>query len=229
MVLPSIECKIMDNNGNEMPVNTKGEIVIRGENVMKGYYKNEKATNETIKDGWLWTGDLGYMDEDGFLVVVGREKALLIAPDGEKYSPEGIEEAIMNTGELISQVMIYNDMKQYTSALITLNKEKVSKYLEANKVKNVKDVIDAISSSLLAFSMTLEYKDVFPEKWQPKTFIVMEEAFTEQNKMINSSMKMVRHKIMEAYGDKVDYMYTTEGMVANNARNSEVLGRMFKL
>ena len=82
-VLKGITCKICDQNGKEVAQGVKGEIVIKGDNVMKGYYKNEAATIETIKDGWLFTGDLGYMDEDDFLVVVGREKALLISEDGE--------------------------------------------------------------------------------------------------------------------------------------------------
>ncbi|MCA1746672.1 MAG: AMP-binding protein, partial [Bacteroidales bacterium] len=87
-----IEIKICDMDGVELPQGEKGEIVIRGENVMKGYWKNEEATADTIRDEWLYTGDMGYMDKDGFLYVLGRYKSLLIADDGEKYSPEGIEE-----------------------------------------------------------------------------------------------------------------------------------------
>jgi long-chain acyl-CoA synthetase len=83
-----LELKICDTDGKELPLYEKGEIVIKGENVMAGYYKNEKATAETIKDGWLHTGDMGYMDKDGFLYVVGRFKSLLISSDGEKYSPQ---------------------------------------------------------------------------------------------------------------------------------------------
>ena len=93
-ILGNITCKICDDNGNELPQGKKGEICIQGDNVMKGYYKNNEATKETLKNGWLHTGDLGFMDKDNFLVVVGREKALLISEDGEKYSPEEIEEAI---------------------------------------------------------------------------------------------------------------------------------------
>ena len=99
-VLGNITCKICDENGKELPKGEKGEIVIKGDNVMKGYYKNPEATAETLKDGWLYTGDLGFFDKDDFLVVVGREKALLISEDGEKYSPEEIEEAIVNSSSL---------------------------------------------------------------------------------------------------------------------------------
>jgi len=102
IIAPSVKCKVMDERGNEAPLGTVGQITIIGENVMLGYYKNHEATAEVLRDGRLWTGDLGFMDEDGFLTVIGRAKALLIRDDGEKYSPEEIEEAItMSTDVLI--------------------------------------------------------------------------------------------------------------------------------
>jgi long-chain acyl-CoA synthetase len=88
---------------------------------MKGYYKNPEATAKTLAEGWLWSGDLGYLDPDGFLVVMGREKALLIALDGEKYSPEAIEEAAINTSRLVNQIMAFNEQYRFTSALVTLD------------------------------------------------------------------------------------------------------------
>lgn len=111
VIAPSIECKIMKSDTEEAAVGERGEIVIKGLNVMKGYFKNEKASKEVLRDGWLWTGDLGYIDADRFLVVTGRAKALLIAPDGEKYSPEEVEEAIINHSQAVSQLMVYNDHK----------------------------------------------------------------------------------------------------------------------
>ena len=90
-LIEPLDIKILDEEGKEMPCGVKGEIVIKGENVMAGYWKNPSATAETVKDGWLYTGDMGYMAEDGFLYVLGRFKSLLISADGEKYSPEGME------------------------------------------------------------------------------------------------------------------------------------------
>jgi len=83
-VLPTIKCIILDKEGKEVKNGQKGEIVIQGDNVMKGYFKNKEATSSALQGGWLFTGDMGYYDSDGFLMVVGREKALLISPDGEK-------------------------------------------------------------------------------------------------------------------------------------------------
>ena len=118
-VIPeNLEIRICNDEGNEVPLGEKGEIVIRGENVMKGYWKNEEATADTIRDGWLFTGDMGYMDQDGFLYVLGRYKSLLIADDGEKYSPEGIEEAFTDQSEYIDQCLLHNNQNPYTVALV---------------------------------------------------------------------------------------------------------------
>jgi long-chain acyl-CoA synthetase len=131
---PSVTCRIVKEKGGDAAVGEKGQVVIRGENVMKGYFKNEEATKEALRDGWLYTGDLGHLDEDGFLCVVGREKALLISEDGEKYSPEEIEEAIISTSDLVSQVMIYNDHRRYTSALVVLDTDRRKDLVAHRKV-----------------------------------------------------------------------------------------------
>ena len=89
-----MEIKICDGDGKALGYGEKGEIVIKGENVMAGYWKNPTATAETVVDGWLHTGDMGYMRDSQFLYVVGRFKSLLISADGEKYSPEGVEDSL---------------------------------------------------------------------------------------------------------------------------------------
>jgi long-chain acyl-CoA synthetase len=218
-VIPNVECRILREDGSEAPIGERGEIVIRGNNVMKGYYKNPESTAKTIRDGWLYTGDMGNFDEDGFLNVVGRTKALLISADGEKYSPEGIEEAIQNSSELIAQAMVYNDMRKNTTAIITLDAPKVAKYVEKNKIADPDVLISAIKSDLYRFKGSPEYRDQFPEKWIPVNFQIAPELFTEQNHMINSMLKMVRHRIMEAYQDRVEFMYTPEGSTVTNEYN----------
>ena len=206
-VLKGINCKICDDRGKEVAQGEKGEIVIQGDNVMKGYYKNEIATSETIKNGWLHTGDLGYMDEDNFLVVVGREKALLISEDGEKYSPEEIEEAIVNSSDCIHQIMIYNDHQKYTTALITLNKNSVQELILKEGIHTYEALNKHLKNEILLFSKQIEFKDKFPGKWIPSNFQIIAEEFSEDNQMINSTLKMVRHKITETYQNRLDLMY----------------------
>jgi len=218
-VLSNVELKIMKDKQTEAEPGEKGEIVIRGGNVMKGYLKNPEATAETIIKDWLFTGDLGYMDEDNFLVVVGREKALLISEDGEKYSPEEIEEAITNCSDLIDQCMIWCDHKLYTTALIVLDSEKA----KTLKGLSEEEQISRLSDDLNRYKKDPSFQGKFPVQWLPNTFQILTEPFTEQNKMINSTMKMVRFKITEVYQDRIDYMYSDEGKKADNPKNREAL------
>ena len=228
-VLKGITCKICDENGKEVAQGVKGEIVIKGDNVMKGYYKNEAATIETIKDGWLFTGDLGYMDEDDFLVVVGREKALLISEDGEKYSPEEIEEAIVSSSACIHQIMIYNDHQKYTTALITLNKKAVEELIRKEHMGSYESLNKHLKNEMLLFSKQKEFKDKFPGKWIPSNFQIIPEEFSEDNQMINSTLKMVRHKITETYQNRLDLMYGSKAKDKAMLANIELLKNLVSI
>ena len=228
-ILEDLLCKICDENGKELAKGVKGEIVIKGDNVMKGYYKNIEATQEVLKEGWLYTGDLGYFDEDDFLVVVGREKALLISEDGEKYSPEEIEEAIVNNSTVISQAMIFNDHKKNTTALITINKKEIENLIQDKQIKSYNEILTRTKQELHIFKNQSEFKGKFPEKWIPTNFQIIEEEFSEANKMINSTMKMVRHRITENYQDRLDIMYQEGAKEKSIVENINTTQRMFKI
>ncbi len=124
-MVPNLKLKIFNENGAEQSVGARGEIGVKGDNVIAGYWKNEKATGETIRDGWRCTGDIGYIDANGFLYVLGREKSLLIGHDREKFSPEEIEEILAVHSPYIEHVMFYNSQSAYTSALIVPNREAI--------------------------------------------------------------------------------------------------------
>lgn len=226
-VLEGIDCRICDDSGKELPRGEKGEIVIQGDNVMLGYYKNPDATTETLKDGWLHTGDLGFFDEDGFLVVVGREKALLISEDGEKYSPEEIEEAIVTSSDLILQAMIYNDHKKYTTALITLNKPLIKTQLKKNTWNSAEELLGDLKKEMLLFTKQPEFADKFPVKWIPSNFQIVPEEFSEENQMINSTLKMVRHKITQTYQSRLELMYGKEAQQKSKENNLATLQSLF--
>ncbi len=225
-VLPGIKCKIVDSERREVPKGTKGEIAILGNNVMKGYFKNPKASEEVLENGWLYTGDMGYIEEDDFLMVVGREKALLISEDGEKYSPEEIEEAITISSDLIAQVMIYNDHKKFTTAIVTLDTAKVKEFIHNNHIADEESLMKAIKKSFYKFKYEADFANKFPEKWIPSVFRIVEEPFTEKNKMINSTMKMVRHKIIEAYQSEIDDMYDNVRSSIICPQNEEVVKKL---
>lgn len=223
-----IEITICDADGNELPVGEMGEIVVKGENVMAGYWKNPESTAETVKNGRLYTGDLGYMSHEGLLYVKGRFKSLLISSDGEKYSPEGIEEALVEKSCYIDQVMLYNNQSAYTVALIVPNREQLARKLRENGLSlNTEDgrkaALQKLESELNKFKRGGEYEGMFPERWLPSCFAVLAEPFTEHNKMINSTMKMVRGRIEKAYEDRIKYLYTAEGKSLLNQQNIDAL------
>jgi len=230
-IVKDLQVKICNENGKELPVGEKGEIVVKGENVMVGYWKNEQATKETIKDGWLYTGDLGYLDKDGFLYVLGRFKSLLISSDGEKYSPEGIEEALTETSEYIDQVMLYNNQSLYTTALIVPNKENLLKWLKENNLSHHTEegqtsVLKLLEKEIAKFKSSGIYGNQFPERWIPSAAAILGEAFTEQNKFMNSTLKIVRGKITEFYKNRIDYLYTQEGKDICNHQNRTIISRL---
>lgn len=209
ILVKPLDIKILDGEGVEQPLGVSGEIVIKGENVMIGYWKNQKATEETIKDGWLYTGDLGYLDKDGYLYVLGRYKSLLISSDGEKYSPEGIEETILGNSKIIQQIMLYNNQSLYTIAIIVADRTNLKG----------RDLVEAVWADISKYKGDGEYAGMFPERWLPSTFVLAEEPFTEKNKMINSTMKLVRSKVEEAYMERIRYAYTPEGKSIYNKFN----------
>jgi len=231
VVVKNLDLKICDEEGKEMPVGTRGEIVVRGENVMKGYWKNERATGETIRDGWLHTGDLGYIDSDGFLYVVGRFKSLLISDDGEKYSPEGIEETIADRSQYIDQFMLYNNQNKYTSALLVPNKEALTKWaknknISLSGIQGQEAVLLEIESVINQYKQGGIYDDLFPSRWLPTAIAIIDEPFTLDNKQTNSLGKMVRAKIVERHKDTLSYLFTPEAKNIVNPRNIAAIKRV---
>lgn len=223
-----IDLKICDTEGKEVAVGELGEIVVKGENVMAGYWKNAESTAETIRDGYLYTGDLGYMSNEGLLYVKGRFKSLLISSDGEKYSPEGIEEALVEKSRYIDQVMLYNNQSAYTTALIVPNKEnltrKIKEYgLSLDTTEGREAALKKLESELNKYKRGGAFEGMFPERWLPSCFAILKEPFTEQNHMINSTMKMVRGKIEKAHAERIKYLYTAEGKQLLNDQNMDAL------
>ena len=224
-IVSPLDLKICDDEGNEVPHGEKGEIVIKGENVMDGYWKNPETTAKTIVDGWLHTGDMGYVTDKhpGYLWVVGRFKSLLISADGEKYSPEGYEDSLTDGSKYIEQVILHNNQDPYTIVLIVPNKEALKEYVKAqaidpNTEAGKKAMIQKIQDEVNEYKNG-KYAGMFPEQWLPKAIAVLPEAFTEQNHMVNSTMKIVRGKVEEYYADRIEYAYTLEGKELFNEKN----------
>jgi len=221
-----MDIKICDEEGKELPVGETGEIVIRGENVMAGYWKNPKSTAETIKDGWLHTGDRGYIckEDTRFLYVTGRFKSLLIAADGEKYSPEGYEDSLADGSKYIESTMLYNDHSPYTVVLVIPNKQALADAVKKNgldpdSLEGKKAQLQIIQGEVDAYRPGGIHAGMFPERWLPASVIVGDTPFTEKNGMLNTTMKMVRGKVEKFYADRIEYAMTAEGKQIFNEKN----------
>jgi len=219
-----LELKILDDNGKELPTGEKGEIVVKGDNVMPGYWRNPTATAETLKNGWLHTGDMGYMDKEGYLYVLGRFKSLLIGNDGEKYSPEGIEEALVEQSPFILQAMLYNNQNAYTSGMIVPDIDAINRKLKKDNIKpdteeGNTETLRIIQNEISEYKKGGNYEGTFPERWLPATFVVLPEAFTQENHLLNATMKMVRGKINEYFSKELKFLYTPEAKNGINELN----------
>lgn len=230
-VAPGIELRICDEHGEDLPAGRSGEIVVRGENVMAGYWKNDKATRETVRDGWLYTGDLGYLDADGFLYVLGRMKSLLIASDGEKYSPEAIEETLGEASPYIEQIMLYNDQSPFTVALLVPNREALLAWLKDKGLgpktpEGQEAALRLLEREIGEFREGGRHAGMFPARWLPAAVAVLGEGFTEQNHFLNSSMKMVRGRITDFYRNRLDHLFTPEAKDIVNPPNRTIVSRL---
>lgn len=219
--IPRMDIKITDDDMNTLPVGEKGEIVVRGGNVMKGYWKNPTATAETIVDGWLHTGDMGYLDADGYLYVLGRTKSLLISNDGEKFSPEGIEESIMAKSEYIDQCVLHNNQSPYTTALLTLNTDALKR-----RTSDATEATNLIAAEIAAYMKGGSNDGLFPYRWIPTAFALIEEPFSEKNGLVNSTMKIVKHKVYERYAQEIEMLHTPEGKRPDSENNLKVLEKL---
>ena len=223
-IVSPMEIKILDADGVEQPFGVKGEICIKGENVMAGYWKNPKSTADTIVDGWLHTGDMGYMRDAEMLYVVGRFKSLLIAADGEKYSPEGIEENLVESSKYIDGALLHNSQDPYTIALITPNKDALKAYAKelgldpSSREAKVK-MLELLQDEVNMYRKGGRMSGAFPERWLPAAVCVLPDPWTEQNHFLNSSMKVVRGRVEEAYKSNMEFAYTPEGKNIVNDMN----------
>ena len=173
--------------GNEVKIADDGEILVKGENVMLGYWRNEKETNKVIKDGWLHTGDIGEFDGE-FLKITDRKKDIIITPGGDNISPIKIENDL-NKSDFIEQNLVYGDNKPYLVSLIVLS-------LEYKNVKNkeIKEEIEKINKNLSKIEKI-------------KKFIIIKNQFTIENGMMTPTLKLKRYKIIKHYQKELEKLF----------------------
>jgi long-chain acyl-CoA synthetase len=194
--------------GIEQKTDEHGEIMYRGRNVMKEYYKMPAETAETItKDGWQYTGDLGEIDDEGFLRVTGRKKDLIITAGGKNVAPSAIE-GLIATSKFINQACVIGDRRKYLTALITVDEENIRAYAQEHAITGA-ELSDLVSNPQIVNLVGREVEDKnqqFASFETIKKFKIVDE-FTIDNGMLTPTMKVKRNVAVERYKDLIEEMY----------------------
>jgi long-chain acyl-CoA synthetase len=193
-------------DGVDVKIADDGEVLIKGPNIFKGYYKNDEATDEALEDGWLHTGDLGRLDEDGFLFITGRKKDIIITAGGKNITPANLENGLKQS-RWISQAVVVGDQRPYLVALITLDQEELPAFaqehgLEADKVHEseqmkteVQKVVDEVNSH------------VGPVE-QIKRFEILPHDLSQETGELTPTLKVKRNVVHEKFADVIDSIYS---------------------
>ena len=179
--------------GVEVRIGDDGELLVRGDCVMKGYWRDEKTTNETIIDGWLYTGDIASIADDGFITITGRKKELIVNSGGDNIAPTR-PEASLTFQETIFQAMVEGDRRPYLVAIIIPEKEKVSNLTD-------QEIDTLISKEVKKANENLSSIEKI------RKFIVILDPFSTENGMLTPTMKVRRHKVKEIYGEALNDLY----------------------
>jgi long-chain acyl-CoA synthetase len=171
----------------QVKIASDGEILVKGENIMLGYWNNKSETEKILKDNWLYTGDIGEIDQEGYLKITDRKKDIIVNAGGDNIAPSKIENLLANYPEVI-QSYIYGDKKNYLVALIVVAKE-----LEDRKNK-IQFIIDKVNNELSIIEKI-------------KKFIIIDDAFTIENEMLTPTMKTRRHQVKKVFGDQLEKLY----------------------
>ena len=195
--LPDTEVRIADD----------GEICVRGELVMQGYWNNEDATNEAIKDGWLLTGDVGDFDDNGHLMITDRKKDIIVNSGGDNIAPQRVEGILIAEPEF-SQAMVYGDKRPNLVAVVVPDEGWLTEWKRANKKKG--DLADLAKDKELHNALAPAFGRVnksLSNIEKVRRFIIASEPFSVDNEQLTPTMKVRRHVVKAVYGDRLEALY----------------------
>jgi long-chain acyl-CoA synthetase len=195
-------------HGVEVKIAADGEVLIKGPNIFRGYYKNQQATNETVVDGWLHTGDLGHIDEDGFLFITGRKKDIIITAGGKNITPANLENGLKQN-QYISQAVVYGDRRPYLTAIVTLDPEEVAAYARDHNLgtTDVKELCKRDEIRALVQHAMDQVNDKVARVEQVKRFAILPHDLTQETGELTPTMKVKRNVVYEKYAAIFDALY----------------------
>ncbi len=196
--LPGVEVKIAED----------GELLVRGANIFQGYYKNDDASFGAIVDGWLHTGDLGHVDEDGYVSIVGRKKDIIITAGGKNLTPANIEND-MKQSRWVSQAVMHGDRRPYPVMLVTLDEEEIVPWATSSGIEDTS--IPALAAHPEVHALIQAELDKANTKYaqveQVKRFFILEHDLTQETGELTPTLKVKRNVVNEKYAERFDTLY----------------------
>jgi len=199
--IPGVTIRIADD----------GEITMKGDNVFAGYYNNQKATDETVIDGWFHTGDIGELDKDGYLRITGRKKELIVTAGGKNVAPAVLEDRI-RAHPLVSQVMVVGDQKPFIGALVTIDEEAFPDWKKSHgkpsdaTVADLRDDADlraAVQEAVDNANKAVSHAEAI------KAFRILPEDWTVEGGQMTPSLKVKRNVVAQECAKEIDALYST--------------------
>ena len=193
--------------GCEVKIADDGEVLIKGPNIFQGYYKNDEATEETIVDGWLHTGDIGELDDDGYLSITGRKKDIIITAGGKNITPANLE-AEIKQHPLVSQCVVVGDRRPYLVALVTLDPEAAVAYAADNDLPEDPTALAAdaaVRASIMSHVDQINAK--FARVEQVKKVEVLPHDLSQETGELTPTMKVKRNVVAEKYSGEIEKLY----------------------
>ena len=190
--------------GVEVKIAEDGEILVKGRNVFKGYHKDAIATDDTLADGWLQSGDLGRFDDDAFLWITGRKKDIIITAGGKNVAPKNIESGIKNH-PLVSEAVVIGDRRKFVSAVVTVDEEAAAQYMSDNGLSGDPATSDAVKGEIQTMVDTVNSS--LASVAQVKKFVVLGRSLTIEDGELTPTLKVKRDKVAAHFAEEIDAMY----------------------
>ncbi|WP_349236914.1 long-chain fatty acid--CoA ligase [Corynebacterium sp. Marseille-P3884] len=196
------------NNGYSVKINEDGEICFKGDGVFKGYWNNEEATNEALVDGWFVTGDLGEIDDEGYVKITGRKKDLIVTAGGKNVSPGPLED-IMRSDPLISQAVVVGDGRPFVSLLVTVDEDELRRWQADNGLgdRPLKELVKTTELRAAVQNVVNEANKTVSHAEQIKKFRILTRDLSEEEGEITPTLKVKRNVVMENFEKQIERMY----------------------
>ena len=191
----------------EVKIASDGEILARGDLVMQGYWRNEQETAETIRDGWVHTGDIGYIDDDGHLIITDRKKDIIVNSGGDNIAPQRVE-GLLTLEPEIAQALVFGDQRPHLVALLVPDPVWLAEW--AKNAGNPPELAAVADDATLhkALALVVERANTrFSKIENIRRFMIASEPFTIDNEQMTPTMKVRRHKVLDIYGDALVALY----------------------